>query len=370
MKFKRLWAQVLKELAQFRRDKLTLALAFVLPVLSFFVFGYGVRLEEKDIPITIQDFDNSPLSREYTDRFFSNIQFRRVAFSGSDPVKGAVDSGKAQAAIIIPPEFSRKFKAGHASPVEVLIDGTDVNNARVIKNSILATTLFFQDTLKYGNSASLIDPEVRIWFNPGRKEPLYVVPGAIGVILWIYPSLLAALAMVREKEQGTILQAYASSISAFELLGGKAVAYWFIGMCEMVVVMVMAYLCFGLWFVVEPTSFIVGTVIFVLDSVLFGLMIGTGVATQQAAVQAVAFAGFTTALLLSGVLYPLRNIRFPFDLVSLIVPARYYLIVSRDAFVRGSGWLGVGIFPLILCLFGLFYARICYKRMGKMQMKS
>lgn len=363
-------AQVLKELAQFRRDKLTVALAFLLPMLSFFVFGYGVRLEEKDIPLTVQDFDNSPLSRAYVERLFANLQFTQVPFKGADPIRGAVDDWTAQAAIIIPSEFSRTFKSGKSAPVEVLIDGTDVNNARVIKNSIIATTNGFQNALLYGQVKPPIVPDVRIWFNPGREESLYVVPGAIGVILWIYPSLLAALAMVREKEQGTILQAYASSISAFELIGGKAVAYWLIGISEAIVVMLMAKLFFGIGLVIEPSSFIVGTLIFILDSVIFGLAIGTGVTTQNAAVQAVAFAGFTTALLLSGFLYPLRNIQFPFNYVSLIVPARYYLLIARDAYVRGAGWSSVGWCSLVLVLFGLFYARLCHKRMGKMQIKS
>src|ERR1700676_132149 len=106
MTAKRIWAQVTKELAQFRRDKLTVALAFVLPVLSFFVFGYGVRLEEKDIPLALQDFDNSPLSRAYAERLFQNIQFSPVAVGNKDPIKGAIDVGRAQAAIVIPPEFS------------------------------------------------------------------------------------------------------------------------------------------------------------------------------------------------------------------------------------------------------------------------
>jgi len=367
---KRILAQTQKEIRQFRRDKLTVALAFVLPTLTLLILGYAIRLEEKDIPITVQDFDNSPLSRGLTERLFATDQLNPVSFSGHEVIRNAIDTGLAEAAVIIPPEFSRKFKAGLPSPIEVLIDGTDVNNARVIKNSILATCGFFQDTLKYGTKPRLIQAETRLWFNPGRKESLYVVPGTLGLILWIYPSLLAALAFVREKEQGTILQVYASSISALELLAGKTLAYLIIGLLEAGLIIGLASIFFSLRFAGDPIPFLLGSVLFILDSVLFGIMIAAGVNTQSAAVQGVAFGGFTTALLLSGFLYPLRNIQFPFNYVSYLVPARYYNILARDAFVRGSGWANVWYIPILLIIFMFIYLFICRKRIGTMQVKS
>jgi ABC-2 type transport system permease protein len=367
---KRIIAQVKKEVDQFRRDKLTVALAFILPLLTFFIFGYAVRLEEKDIPIAIQDFDGSKLSRELSDRIIHNDQFRAIQFQGADPVKATVDTGISQAVVIIPPEFSRKMRAGLPAPIEILIDGTDVNNARVIKNSLLASVNFFQTSQRHTIAKALITPETRLWFNPGRKESLYVVPGVFGLVLLIYPSLLAALALVREKEQGTILQAYASSITSIELILGKALAYMIVGFGEAIMIFVMAAVLFGLRFAGDPTPFLLGTVIYLFASIMFGMMIGAGVSTQSAAVQAVAMGGFTTALLLSGYLYPLRNIQPPFDLVSMLVPARYYILLSRDAFVRGGGWPAVWYMPLALVGFALLYFRICNKRLEKMQLKD
>lgn len=368
-KIKRIWTQALKELAQFRRDKLTVALAFVLPLLTFLIFGYAIRLEQKDIPISLQDFDNSPLSRAYAERLFATEQLRGVSYKGGDVVKATLDRGLTQAAVIIPPEFSRKFKAGLDSPIEVLIDGTDVNNARVIKNSIVASTQFFQQTLAPPARGPQIKADIRLWFNPGRKESLYVIPGVIALVLWIYPSMLSALAMVREKEQGTILQAYASSITAIELILGKALAYVFIGICEGIMLIILGFILFGLTFASDPTPFILSSLLYVFDSVLFGLTVGTGVKTQNAAVQAVATGGFTTAFLLSGFMYPLRNIKFPFNYVSIIVPARYFVSISRDAFVRGSGWVGTWYMPLALLAFAVVYLRICHKRLHKMQLE-
>ncbi len=367
---KRIRAQIKKEVDQFLRDKLTVALAFVLPLLTFFIFGYAVRLEEKDIPISIQDYDNSKLSRELTERILNNDQFRAVSYHGSEIIGAAIDPGYAQAAVVIPPEFSRKFKAGLKSPIEFLIDGTDVNNARVIENSLLACVNFFENSIKYGNKPQLITPETRLWFNPGRKESLYVVPGVFGIILLIYPALLASLALVREKEQGTILQAYASSITSVELIVGKALAYMLVGIAEALIIFVMGSVLFNLRFAGDPTPFLIGTLLYLFCGVMFGMMIAAGVKTQNAAVQAVAMGGFTTSLLLSGYLYPLRNIQFPFNYVSIFVPARYYILLCRDAFVRGSGWPGVWYMPLALVGFAALYFRICNKRMSKMQLKD
>jgi ABC-2 type transport system permease protein len=367
---KRVLAQVKKEISQFLRDRLTVALAFVLPLLTYVIFGYAVRLEEKDIPITVQDFDKSTLSRGLADRLFSNAQMRSADVHPGEIVHNAVDTGRAQAVVIIPPDFSRRFEAKLVAPIEVLIDGTDVNNARVIKNSVLATVQSYQDSLKFESRNTPIHASIRIWFNPGRLESLYVVPGVIGLCLWIYPSLLAALAIVREKEQGTILQAYASSITSVELLAGKALAYLLIGLAIAVMLISLGCILFDLRFAGDPTPYLVSTVIFVLDSVVFGLMIGSGVTTQAAAVQGVAFAGFTTALLLSGFLYPLRNIQFPFNYVSYMVPARYYMMLSRDAFVRGSGWAGLWYVPLLLLLFFFLYFRVCNKRFSSMQIDA
>lgn len=363
----RIVSQSVKELAQFRRDRLTMALAFVLPILTLVIFGYAIRLEAQNIPLTIQDFDQSPLSRSYIERLFATNQFEPTPTVTRSP-QMALDRGIAKAAVIIPPDFSRRIKAGQPSPVQILVDGSDVNNARVIENSIRATTRFFLRTQLQPGLAASIAPQIRIWFNPGRQESLYIVPGTCAVILWIYPSLLASLAMVREKEQGTMIQVYASSLRAMELILGKALAYLIIGLLEAVMILGISIILFQLGFAGDPTPLLVATPLFVLVAVLFGLMVGTRASNQTAAVQAVATVGFLTALLLSGFIYPLSNIPFPLSLVSTIVPARYYLPIIRDAFVRGTGWGGVWLDLLILLILGLVLLNIVRRNLSRMQL--
>lgn len=372
---KRILSQCTKELAQFRRDRLTVALAFLLPFITLIIFGFAIRLEAKNIPLFIQDLNNTPLSRSYIERLFATNQF--IAISQRDIPRSVlnnppeiIDRGLAKVAVIIPPDFSRKIKANLNSDVQVLVDGSDVNNARVIKNSIQATTINFLRASGLQPTQPKILAQVRLWFNPGRQEALYIVPGLYGVILWIYPSLLTAVAMVREKTQSTILQVYASTLSATELLLGKGLAYLLVGIAEAIFIMGCGSIIWGLGFAGDPVPLFLGTLIFLADAVSFGLLIGIRAANQTAAIQAVALIGFLTALLLSGFIYPLSNIPFPLSLVSNVVPARYYIAVSRDAFVRGTGWSGVWFFVLISMLLGLFLFTVARLNLKKMQLSD
>lgn len=380
---KRILSQCRKELAQFRRDRLSLALAFLLPFMTLIIFSFVIRLESKNIPLFIQDFDYSPLSRAYTERLFATNQFepihnfrlpffnlnKNTQFS-SQNTQAVIDKGLAKAAVVIPPDFSSRIKSGLTTNVQVLVDGTDVNNARIIKNSIQATTIFFLRDSGLESSFNKVIAHIRLWFNPGRKESLYIVPGVYAVILWIYPSLLTAVAMVREKEKGTILQVYASSLSAEELLLGKGLAYLLIGISEALLITVMSAIIWQLSFAVEPTSLLLGTLLFLIDSVMFGLLIGVRVNNQNSAVQAVALVGFLTALLLSGFIYPISNIPFPLSLVSAIIPARYYIEITRDAYVRGTGWPGVWFAILMLIILGLLLFNAARRILKRMQLSD
>jgi ABC-2 type transport system permease protein len=371
---KRVWSQYWKELNQFRRDRLTVALAFVLPLAVLLIYGYAIRLEAKNIPLSVQDFDNSFLSRTYVERLFATNQFIPTPMAGSEATT-ALDRGTAKATVIIPPGFERDIKAGKPVTVQALVDGTDVNNATVIQNSLRATTRFFLRSSDLvpdagdgsGPGASPINARVRLWFNPGRREALYIVPGIFGVILWVFPSMLAAIALVREKEHGTIVQVYASDLSSTEWLLGKELAYLTVGLGEAIVVMTVALLLFGLRVRGDPTTLIIGLVVYLAAAVAFGLFVGARAGNQTGAVQGTAIVGFLTALLLSGFIYRIENIPFPLSLLSNVIPARYFIEITRDVFVRGTGWLGVWYAPIAIGLIGAFFFRMATRLLVRMQ---
>ncbi|ACC80587.1 ABC transporter permease [Nostoc punctiforme] len=367
---KRIFSQCVKEIAQFRRDRLTLGLAFLLPFLTLLIFGFAIRLESKDIPLIVQDFDRTNLSSSYIERLYATNQFTPKQWSGGNPARDAIDRGIAKAAVVIPPQFSRDIQAGRNAKVQVLIDATDVNNARVIRGSIQRVTNFFMRDQGLIPDTNIVTPRVRLWFNPGRLESLYIVPGTYGVVLWIFPSLLTAIAMVREKEKGTILQVYASSISATELLLGKGLAYLLIAITEALIVMGLGSIIFHIGIISNPITLLIGTLLFLIDSVSFGLLVGVRSSNQNSAVQIVSLVGFITSLLLSGFIYPLSNIPFPLSLTPNVFPARYYIDITRDAFVRGTGWTGVWFDLLMLAVLGFVFFNVARRLLSRMQISQ
>jgi ABC-2 type transport system permease protein len=367
---KRVWSQCQKEWLQILRDPLTLALAFILPLMTLLIFGFAIRLEAQNIPVAAQDWDLSPLSRSYLTQIYTNNRLQPVAWSGSDPIE-PLQRGIAQATLVIPPHFGRQLSnpeaQGQPVPVQVLIDGSDVNNARILQNTLEAATQFFLREQGLVPGSPPIQPQVRLWFNPGRKESLFIVSGVFALVLAVYPPLLMEIALVREKEKGTILQIYASSLTALEFLAGKALATMGLSLAISLVVMSLGSLLFAMPLVGDPLPFLLGTPLFIFTTVSFGLMIGSLASNQIAAVQALANIGFLTSLLLSGFIYPLSNIPFPMVLISNVVPARYYLELVRDAFVRGTGWAGVWfVFPILSGL-GLLFFGVAWLSLRRMQ---
>ncbi len=370
MMIRRIRNQLFKELEQFVRDRLGVGLAFILPVIALLIIGFAIRLEAKNITLVVRDLDQTTLSRSYIERLYATNLFVPAKWKG-DHFPDAIDQGTAQVQVTIPPDFAREVQAGRTGNIQVVIDGTDTINARVTRLAIEGTTLSVLQA-QLGNLADSLGviSQVRLWFNPGRQESLFIVPGSYGVILAIFPPLLIAIALVREKEQGTILQLYASSLSASELLLGKSLAYTIVGLGEALILFIVGFLLFQVHFIGDPTPLIIGTPVFIWVSVQLGLIIGIFTTTQSAAVQAIGTIKVLTAFLLAGFLFPLNTVPFPFSIASYLVPVRYYIELCRDVFVRGSGWFSTWHLIVALLLLGIAEFAIAWWGMRKMQLKS
>ncbi len=374
----RILAQCKKELAQFKRDRLTLGLAFILPLISLFIFGFAIRLEAQHIPLYIQDFAQTPLSNSYIESLWANDQFKtpspsQLSFlqnqsSQINNYQEIIDRGIAKVVVVIPAEFSRNINSQKKSNVKVIVDGSDVNNARIIKNTIQRITTNFLKQSGLNRSAPKIIPKIQIWFNPERQEALYLIPGVYGVILWLYPSLLTAIAIAREKEEGTMLKIYTSDISATEFLLGKWLAYLIIGMGQASLIMVIGAIIWNLKLVVEPTSLFIGTLLFLANSVSLGLMIGVKSDNQIGAIQGVNPIVLITGYAFSGFIYPLSNLPFPLSLIPNFVPLRYYITITRDAYVRGIGWGDVWFSIIMLIVLGILIFNNARNNLKQMQL--
>ncbi len=366
---RRIIAQARKEITQVLRDRLTLVLALVLPLALLALNGTAISLSVTDLPIVVQDLDKTEESRSFIEAFRSSLTFRVIEMPVNEQPERSLFENKARGAVIIPAHFGSDLERGMNTDIQFLIDASDANTANIMRGAATAVTRSFAKNLR-SNVFLPIKADVRLWFNPGRDSTQYIAPSMLAVGLSLFPPLLAALAMSREGEQKTILQVYVSSISASEYLLGKISAYWLIALAEWFLCLLLMYFLFGLGLRGDPTPFFVSTVIYLFCTVSFGAMVGAAIPNQAAAIQAVQLAGFLLSYLLSGAIFPVDNIPFPLNLISYLIPARYYIEVVRDAMVRGGAWADVWHAPLILAAIGLFFFFIAWRKMRLMQVSA
>jgi ABC-2 type transport system permease protein len=366
---RRILAQARKELTQLLRDRLALALALVLPLGLTALMGTSVSLTVTDIPIVVQDFDQTPLSRRYADAFRTSLTYRVVTLPAATSPETMLARGQVRAALIIPRRFEHGLRRGWPVEAQLLVDATDGNTAQLIRGSAGQITRAFARGIGAAPEPP-IRTATRLWFNPGRDPQKFYGPGFLVLGLSIFPTVLAALAMSREGEQKTILQVYVSSISAHEFLLGKILAGMVIGFVQCVLLAALMFTLFALRFAGDPSPLVVGSVLFVFCVVSFGSLVGAAIPNQAAAVQAVALGGFLLAFLLSGLIFPIENIPDALRWISSLVQARYYVLIVRDAFLQGGGWPAVWWAVLAIGAIGLVFYALAWRVMRRMQVKA
>jgi ABC-2 type transport system permease protein len=383
---KRVTAQVIKELTQLGRDRLTLIMAIGLPLVLLLVFGFSTSLDVNHINLAVQDLNGTRISREYISTFERTNKFNLVVQGSKVNVPRLLDTGQVSAGIIISPEFARDLRRPEReAQVQVLVDGTDANTANIVRAYARATTNAFTEKLRSRSSSTTnlitensrppgsttpVTLQTRLWYNPGLETLKYIGPGALAITVTLFPALLAGLATAKESEQNTITQIYASSMTGAEYLLGKAAAFWLVGMAEVLLTHVESWGFFGLWFAGDPTPVIVGSALYISCVVLWGIFLGANVTSQSAVIQLVSLTAFLLSLQFSGYIYPISNIPSYIGWISALVPARYYILLTRDAYVRGVGWIGVWSSILALAaLAGLFFF-LAWRKLQKMQVET
>jgi ABC-2 type transport system permease protein len=367
---RRIVAQARKDLTQLLRDRLALALAVVLPVVLTALLGTTISLTVTDIPLVVQDLDQTPLSRRYLDAYRSSLTFRVVSLPIASSPESAIASGRARGALIVPEHFEREVRRGRVAQAQLLVDGTDTNTALLVQGAAGQITRAFVQQLPGDAPGPAVRTATRLWFNPGREPRKFYGPGMLVLALSIFPTVRAALAMSREGEQQTILQVYVSSISAHEYLLGKILAGVIIGLVQWLLVTGLMFALFGLRLAGDPTPLLVGSLLFLFCVVSFGALVGGAIPNQAAAVQGVSLGGFLLAFLLSGLIFPIENIPRSLAWISSLVQARYYIVLVRDAFLQGGGWPAVWWAVLMIGVIGAVYYALAWLAMRRMQVKA
>jgi ABC-2 type transport system permease protein len=367
---RRILAQAGKELIQLLRDKRALGLALALPLTQLITMGSAISLDVKNLPLAIQDFDNSPASRQLIEAFRESISFKVVPFPVDQRPDEAFITNDARAVLIIPERFGRDVERGAKTPVQVLVDASDSNTARLIEGYASQITARFNQGNEGSADRAPVKAAIRFWYNPGLSSKKFYGPGVFVLAISLFPPLLATLAMAREGEQLTILQVYVSSISAHEFLLGKILAFMVVALADVLLLLVLLFTYFGLGIAGDPTPFLVSTVLYAFCVAAFGTMIGAAIPNQAAAMQAVALGGFLLVFMLSGLIFPIQNIPVQIRWLSSLIWGRYYIDIVRDFLLQGGGWPAVWWKVILIGIMGWAFYMVAWGKMRRMQLAA
>ena len=342
-----------KEVAEILRDPYTLGVALMLPLVLLVLFGYALNTDVKDIDMVVLDFDHTAASRDYTQAFTSSGYFRIVgSVYDYSHLADALDRDVAEVALIIPAGFERALSGGRTAQVQTLLDGSYTPFAQVTVAYVSAINAAYsgrvlasfleQRTGQSLDQAIALAVDTRVWYNPTLKSINAIVPGLFGVILMAFPPLLSALAIVREKERGSIQQIFVSPTRPAELILGKLLPYGIIAFIEMLLILAGGVYWFRVPFRGSLALFLAAALLYVLCSVGIGLLISTVARTQVAAMLLALVLTLMPAMLFSGFLFPIHTMPTPMQLYASSFPTRYFIDLSRAIALKEQGLVTVG----------------------------
>jgi ABC-2 type transport system permease protein len=347
-----------KEMKEIFRDPITLGTAVFLPLVMLFIFGYAVSLDVRDISLAVYDQDRSQESGKFLEAFTGSGYFlRKYDLDSFQQVDEILDRGKASIVVVVPPDFSRDIQADTTAQVQMLIDGTFSATALIVSNyaaeivNRYSTELAAAALSRRGIAAPApIQVLSRVWYNPSMKSVNYIVPGLFAVLLMAFPPMLAALAIVREKERGTIQQVFVSPIRPFTFIVGKVIPYAAIAFGEMLLILVTGTLWFHVPFKGSAGLLITMSMIYVFCTVSIGVFVSTITRTQLAAMLLSLVVTLMPSFLFSGFLFPIATMPYALQLYTYVFPARYFNDISRDLFLKGVGieYLRLNVALLVL----------------------
>jgi len=366
MRVSRIKAITKKELIQIGRDPLSLAMAFIMPVMLLLIFGYAITLDVNNIRTVVYDSDNSSLSREFVNEFKRSGYFTIVNnITDNRDIDKYLDSGMAQVAIVIPEDFSRKLKGSKNGDAMIIVDGSDSNTATIALGYISAISEIYSQKTKGIKITPLIEPRIRVWYNSELKSRNFIIPGLIAVIMAVIAALLTSLTVAREWERGTMEQLISTPVKSPELITGKLIPYFMIGFIDVLMSVFMAVFLFevplkGNFFLLMGLSSI-----FLFGGLSLGILISIVAKSQLVASQISMVATFLPAFLLSGFMYAISNMPAALQTVTYIIPARYFVSILKGIFLKGSSLKLLTFETFLLMLFGVTVFAIANRKFKK-----
>ena len=347
----RLLAVARKEVIQLRRDRRSLIMAFVVPAFLTLVFGYVMNFDVKDLKLGVLDQDRTMASRELVNAYTASGYFHVTErLDRSEDAEPLLQRGAVRMVLVIPPGFA----AGRNRELQILVDGGDANTAAIAMNYANAITASWAGRTDAQTRRRTVIPQSRVWYNEELKSSNMVVPGLIAVIMMIIAAMLTALTVAREWERGTMEQLAATPVHPVEVILGKLVPYFAIGLFDVAVAVTIGITVFKVPFRGNALFLLGTTSLFLVGALGLGIFISAAIKSQLLATQVAMLATYLPSLLLSGLMFDIASMPKALALVTTIVPARYFITVLRGVFLKGVGpavlWpqaLGMLLFAVI-----------------------
>ena len=354
-----------KEVYHIMRDPFTLGAALGLPVFMVVMFGVAIEFNVKEIPLSVSDFDQTQTSRRLLDTFGSSNYF--VIHHTYSPGQAMTDitTEKARAALIIPPQFEKDLLAGRGAEAQILVDGSDSSTVAPVMGYVLAVQALASKRIGNFDAPAPYDLRTRFLFNPELNSRWFVIPGLTVMVMAILSILLTSLTVAREYENGSMELLLSTPVQPIEIILGKLVPYGILGIIAVIFVYVIARTVFGVPFVGNILVFAAGCLLFLVAYLAQGLLISVTTRKQMVAMQIAMMSGMLPSQLLSGFVFPVESMPKAFQYVTMIFPARWFMQVSRDTFLKGSSFIDLGwaFFALTcICIFMIFMGTSKFKR--------
>jgi ABC-2 type transport system permease protein len=361
LKLRNIRAITRKEFYHLIRDFRSLYLAFAVPLLLIFLFGYALSLDVDNVETAVVDYDKTYVSRDFIRHLDASPYFHvGVHLGDTQEVTEYLDHGRVTLSVVIPPDWTKNLQADREASLQIILDGSDPNFASITRGYVNAfieqyNRKLLGDFLNRQGMEKINPPvegRIRVWFNEDLESRNFIVPGIIAVIIMIVGAMLTSLVIAREYENGTMETIKSLPISAGDLLIGKAIPYFFIGLIDVLVSILMGQVLFG---VVMKSSFwlmILASSIYLAVALALGLLISTVTKSQLVANQGAILITYLPSLLLSNFVFPIVNMPKVLQAVTYIVPATYYIDILSGLYLRNLGW--VHLWPSFLVLMIMF----------------
>jgi ABC-2 type transport system permease protein len=374
MKPLRTWAIARKEFTHIIRDPRSLGMAVAIPMLLLVLFGYALTLDVENVPMVVWDRGESAASRQFISRFQGSRYFSIRAYVSSYPeLERAIDSRKALVALVLPEDFAGRIESGRSAEVQMIVDGSDSNTATIaIGYADVVVAGYTQDVAlqaAYRSGGKQIeaplDVRPRVWFNPEMESRNYIIPGLIAVIMMVIAALLTSLTIAREWESGTMEQLISTPVKGPELILGKLLPYFGIGMLDVLLAVLTGVFLFQVPLRGSVVLVFGMAAVFLAGSLALGMVISIVTKSQLIASQLAMVLTFLPSFLLSGFMYATTNMPTAIRFITYLIPARYFVALLKGIYMKGVGLRILALEAVLLACFAvvvLAVANVAFKK--------